>query len=119
SPSRPVPVSMKLKPDAPALTVLLAALVGISPLSTDMYLPSLPSIATDFDTGAAQVQMTLTAYLVGFSLGQILYGPIADRIGRRPVLLAGLAAFVLASALCALAPTIEVLIAARFIQSVA
>jgi DHA1 family bicyclomycin/chloramphenicol resistance-like MFS transporter len=106
-----------LKPDTLALTVVLALLTALGPLSTDMYLPSLPAIAADFGATTGQAQLTLSAFLLGFAAGQFFYGPVSDRVGRKPVLLFGLGLFTLASLVCALAPTIEVLVGARFVQA--
>jgi DHA1 family bicyclomycin/chloramphenicol resistance-like MFS transporter len=106
-----------LKPDTLALTVVLAMLTALGPLSTDMYLPSLPAIAAGLGASTGQAQMTLSAFLLGFAAGQFFYGPISDRVGRRPVLLFGLGLFTLASLICALSPNIETLIAARFLQA--
>jgi DHA1 family bicyclomycin/chloramphenicol resistance-like MFS transporter len=108
---------MRLKPDTFALTTVLALLTALGPLSTDMYLPALPAIAAELDAGTAGAQMTLSAFLLGFAVGQFVYGPVSDKLGRRPVLLAGLGLFLLASLVCALAPTIEALIGARFVQA--
>ncbi|MCC2113636.1 MAG: multidrug effflux MFS transporter [Hyphomicrobiales bacterium] len=107
-----------LKPDTLALTVLLGVLTALGPLSTDMYLPSLPAIAEVFGSDTARVQLTLSLFLTGFAVGQIVYGPISDRHGRKPVLIASLALYAVASLACAFAPTIEALIAARFVQAV-
>ena len=101
-----------------ALTALLAALTGIGPLSTDMYLPSLPDISNRLDATTAQTQLTISAYLVGFALGQLLYGPASDRFGRKPVLTAGLLIYCAASFLCAFASSIEMLMLARALQAV-
>ena len=106
-----------LKPDTLALTVVLALLTALGPLSTDMYLPSLPAIATGLGASTGQAQMTLSAFLLGFAVGQFFYGPVSDRVGRRPVLLFGLGLFTLASLICALSPNIETLIGARFLQA--
>ncbi|MCB8819351.1 multidrug effflux MFS transporter [Microvirga rosea] len=106
-----------LKPDTLALTVLLALLTSLGPLSTDMYLPALPSIASEFGASTGQAQLTLSAFLLGFAVGQFFYGPISDRVGRKPMLLFGLGLFTLASLVCAIAPSIETLIAARFVQA--
>jgi DHA1 family bicyclomycin/chloramphenicol resistance-like MFS transporter len=106
-----------LKPDTLALTIVLALLTALGPLSTDMYLPSLPAIATGLQASAGQTQLTLSAFLFGFAAGQFFYGPISDRVGRKPVLLFGLGLFTFSSLICALAPNIEVLIAARFLQA--
>jgi len=83
-----------------------------------MYLASLPDIGRTLSVPDAQVQLTLSFYLIGFAIGQVLYGPVSDRQGRRPILLAALGVFVVASAACAAAPSIEVLIAARFVQAI-
>ncbi len=106
-----------LKPDTLALTVVLALLTALGPLSTDMYLPSLPAIAAGLNATTGQAQLTLSAFLFGFAAGQFFYGPISDRVGRKPVLLFGIGLFTIASLICALAPNIEVLIAARFLQA--
>lgn len=108
---------MHLKPDTLGMTAILAMLTALGPLSTDMYLPSLPAIARALGTDAARAQLTLSAYLVGYAAGQIVYGPISDKVGRKPTVLAGLALYCLASAVCALAPSIEVLIGARVLQA--
>jgi len=106
-----------LKPTSLACTLSIALLVALGPLATDMYLPSLPGLVDELSTSAGQVQLTLSLFLAGFALAQIIYGPLSDRFGRKPVLLAGLALFVLASIACALAESIEMLILARFVQA--
>lgn len=106
-----------LRPGTFALTALLAALSAIGPLTTDMYLPSLPDIAAQLHASTSQAQLTVSAYLFGFAVGQILYGPVADRHGRKPVLLGAMALYCLASLLCALSTSIEMLIAARALQA--
>jgi DHA1 family bicyclomycin/chloramphenicol resistance-like MFS transporter len=107
-----------LSRNSPALTVLLAALTAVAPLSTDMYLPSLPSMTAAFHTDVARVQLTLSVYLVGFALAHLFYGPLADRFGRRPALLFGCALYVVASFACVFAWNIEALIVARFVQAI-
>ena len=107
----------KLRPDTLAMTATLAMLTALGPLSTDFYLPSVPDIARVFDAGTAGAQATLSAFLFGFAAGQIVYGPLSDRMGRKPVLLAGLAIFIAATLLCAFAPSIEALIGGRFAQA--
>jgi DHA1 family bicyclomycin/chloramphenicol resistance-like MFS transporter len=107
-----------LKPGSFALTVLLALLTGLGPLSVDMYLASLPSIGRILGAPASQVQLTISFYLVGFACAQVVYGPLSDRHGRRPVLLAALGHYLVATLACALAFSIETLIAARFLQAV-
>ncbi len=108
---------MKLRPDTLAMTAVLAMLTALGPLSTDFYLPSLPDIVRVMATDVAGAQATLSAFLFGFAGGQILWGPLSDRLGRRPVLLTGLALFTLATLACALAPSIEALTAARAVQA--
>lgn len=97
--------------------LILGALSTISPFSIDMYLPGFPAIAKDLHTSISQVQLSLTAYLVGISVGQLLYGPLLDRFGRKVPLYAGLALYLLASIGCALTPSIDTLIAMRLLQA--
>jgi DHA1 family bicyclomycin/chloramphenicol resistance-like MFS transporter len=106
-----------LRADTIALTALLALLTAFGPISTDMYVPSMPEVGRFFTADAPQVQLTLSGYLGGFAIGQIVYGPMADRFGRKPVLLVALALFCMASLVCAVAPNIETLIAARALQA--
>jgi DHA1 family bicyclomycin/chloramphenicol resistance-like MFS transporter len=96
-----------LRPGSFALTSLLALLTGIGPLSVDMYLPSWPEMARLLNATPAQVQLTISVYLVGFGLGQVIYGPLSDRHGRKPVLMGAIALFVLASVICTVAPSIR------------
>lgn len=91
--------------------------MAIGPLAIDMYLPALPALQAEFGTSESRVQHTLSAYLLGLAFGQLLFGPIADRYGRKPPLLGGLAAFTLASAGCAVAGTIEHFVLLRFAQA--
>ncbi|MGX7681800.1 multidrug effflux MFS transporter [Jatrophihabitans sp. DSM 45814] len=112
---------MTVSPDQsgriPARMILIVgALTAFGPLCIDMYLPALPRIGQDLDASASAVQLSLTATLIGLALGQVLIGPLSDRLGRRRPLFFGLAAFILASAACALAPGIASLIALRFVQ---
>src|SRR5918995_5497590 len=104
---------MPLRPDTLGMTVMLALLAALGPLSTDMYLPSLPTIARELGASTAQTQGTLSVFLLGFAAGQFVYGPVSDKVGRKPVMLAGLTLFVAASLACTLAPSVEVLTAAR------
>jgi DHA1 family bicyclomycin/chloramphenicol resistance-like MFS transporter len=99
------------------LTFILGALTAFAPMSIDMYLPSLPALAREFGATAASAQLTLSAFFLGLALGQALYGPLADRFGRKPPLYVGLSLYVVASAGCALATSIEALVALRFIQA--
>lgn len=108
---------MKLRPDTLAMTAVLAMLTALGPLSTDFYLPSLPEIVRVMDTDVAGAQATLSLFLFGFAGGQIIWGPLSDRLGRRPVLLGGMGLFLIATIACALSPSIESLTAARFMQA--
>lgn len=100
------------------LPMLLTMLVAIGPVSTDLYLPSLPGIARDLAAAPALVQLTLGVFIGTLAVMQLVYGPIADRFGRRPVLLGATSLYVAASVLCALAPSIALLLVARVIQAV-
>ncbi|MDZ7853884.1 MAG: multidrug effflux MFS transporter [Halomonas sp.] len=106
-----------LKLTSPATVVVLAALTALGPLATDMYLPAMPAMAEALDTGPDQVQLTLSLYMAGFALAQLFCGPVSDRFGRKPVMIAGFGVFLLASLLCALAPSVEWLLAGRFLQA--
>jgi DHA1 family bicyclomycin/chloramphenicol resistance-like MFS transporter len=106
-----------LRPETFALTALLAALSAIGPLTTDMYLPSLPDIVRLLDGTTAEGQLTISAYLIGFAAGQVIYGPLSDRHGRKPVLLGAVVLYCFASLICALSTSIEMLIAARALQA--
>jgi len=101
------------------LLVLLGSLQAFAPLSIDMYLPAMPVMEKVFHTSAAAVQLTMVTFLVGFALGQSLYGPITDRFGRKPPLYASLLLFVVSSAACAVSPTIRVMSAFRLLQAIA
>ena len=107
-----------LKPGTFALTMLLAMLTALGPLSTDMFLPSLPDIAHVLMAPTARVQLTVSSYLIGFAAGQIIYGPLSDRYGRRPVLLAALALYLTSTLGCAAAQSVDPLIGARFLQGI-
>ncbi|NUR86796.1 MAG: multidrug effflux MFS transporter, partial [Nonomuraea sp.] len=100
------------------LLLVLGALSAIGPLSIDMYLPALPAITGEMLSAPAQVQLTLTACLIGVSVGQVIAGPVSDVRGRRLPLLVGVAGYALASLLCAFAPTVPVLIVTRLLQGV-
>ncbi len=101
------------------MTVLLAMLSMLGPLSIDMYLPSLPDIAQVLHAPIGRVQLTVSSYLIGFAVGQVIYGPLSDRRGRRPVLLAALALYVASTLVCVVARSVWPLIAARLLQGVA
>src|SRR3954468_11819402 len=101
------------------LVLLLGALSAFGPLSMDMYLPGLPSMARDLSAPAWAAQLTITTSMLGLASGQLVAGPISDALGRRRPLLAGVAAYAAASLLCAVAPTIWLLLAFRLVQGVA
>jgi DHA1 family bicyclomycin/chloramphenicol resistance-like MFS transporter len=100
------------------LALVLGALSAFGSLSIDMYLPSFRAISLDLSASEAQVQLTLAVFFGGLGLGQTLYGPISDRYGRMRPLCFGLSLYVIASAACALAGTVEHLVAWRFVQSI-
>ncbi|WP_376796331.1 Bcr/CflA family multidrug efflux MFS transporter [Thermogemmatispora sp.] len=101
------------------LVVILGGLAAFGPLSIDMYLPALPSLSSDLGASASEAQLTLSACLIGLALGQILAGPLSDTLGRRRPLLVGLGAYIVASLLCAVAPSISILIGLRLVQGIA
>ncbi|MQS06657.1 multidrug effflux MFS transporter [Streptomyces alkaliphilus] len=101
------------------ITLILGGLTALPPLSMDLYLPALPEIGGVMDTGAANVQLTLTACLLGLGLGQLITGPMSDQLGRRKPLIAGMICYIAASAACAFATSIEMLIVFRTIQGLA
>jgi DHA1 family bicyclomycin/chloramphenicol resistance-like MFS transporter len=99
------------------LVVLLGSLTAMGPLAIDMYLPSLPSIGSDLHASASQTQGTVATFLAGMAIGQVFYGPASDRLGRRAPVLLGVAIFTVASVVCALAASPEILLAGRFVQA--
>ncbi|MFJ3073864.1 MULTISPECIES: multidrug effflux MFS transporter [Pseudomonas] len=99
------------------MVLILGALSAFGPLAIDFYLPAFPAMAQAFATDEKHVQATLAAYFLGLSLGQLAYGPVADRFGRRKPLLFGVGLFTLASLACAYAPNLDTLILARFVQA--
>ncbi|WKN14367.1 Bcr/CflA family efflux MFS transporter [Streptomyces sp. JUS-F4] len=101
------------------VTLVLGGLTALPPLSMDMYLPALPAVTDSLSAPAATIQLTLTACLAGMALGQLVVGPMSDRWGRRKPLLLGMVVYVLATAICALAPTAELLIGFRLLQGLA
>ncbi len=102
-----------------AVIALLATLTAFGPMSLDLYLPAFPDIARDFDVDTHAVQLTFSSALLGLGLGQVLWGPVGDRWGRRMPLLAGITVYSLASLLLAVAPSLEVMVGLRFLQAVA
>ncbi len=99
------------------LALILGALTAIGPLAIDMYLPALPTIAREFRVDASLVQSSLAAYFIGIAIGQAFYGPLSDRLGRKPILYLGLALFMGSSIGCALAQSVDALIGFRFLQA--
>ncbi|HDR2388682.1 Bcr/CflA family multidrug efflux MFS transporter [Enterobacter roggenkampii] len=101
------------------IVFILGLLAMLMPLSIDMYLPALPVISAQFGVPAGSAQMTLSTYILGFALGQLFYGPMADSLGRKPVILGGTLVFAAAAVACALAQTIDHLIIMRFFHGLA
>ena len=106
-----------LRPDTLALTALLALLTAVGPMSVDLYLPSLPELGRVFGASVPQVQLTLSGDPLCFAIGQIVFGPISDHVGRKPVLLAALSLYVAVCLSCLFATSIEMLIALRCLQA--
>jgi DHA1 family bicyclomycin/chloramphenicol resistance-like MFS transporter len=102
-----------------ALIIALGALSGFGPLCLDMYLPALPDLPADLSSTAAAAQLTLSSCIIGLAVGQLITGPLSDRLGRRGPLLIGVAIFVLTSALCAITTSMTLLIVIRFVQGAA
>ncbi|MCB1705673.1 MAG: multidrug effflux MFS transporter [Halioglobus sp.] len=108
----------QLHPDSRWLLALLAALVALGPLSVDVYLPAMPAMMAALDTDIHHMHLTLSTYLTGFALFHLACGPLADRFGRKPILIGGTVLFVLACLGCSLATTVQELMLFRFIQGV-
>lgn len=107
---------MRLHPNSFGMTVVLAFMSAMGPISTDFYAPALPQLAQDLQTVPGKVQWTMSAYLIGFAIGQIFYGPLSDKFGRKPALMTGFTLYLCASLSASMAPSIESLTAARLIQ---
>ena len=101
------------------VVLFLALLLGLQPVTTDLYLPALPGLTQELGASMSQAQLTLTALLLAFGVSQLIWGPLSDRFGRRPILLLGMAAYVVASIGSALSPTIEALVVWRTLQGAA
>ncbi|MBL8706028.1 MAG: Bcr/CflA family multidrug efflux MFS transporter [Rhodospirillales bacterium] len=99
------------------LALIFGALTAFTPLSVDMYLPGLPALAREFNAAPGTVQLTLSSFFIGIALGQLFYGPICDRYGRKKPLYFGVVLFILASFACAMVNSVEALIAMRFLQA--
>ncbi|ADG78279.1 Drug resistance transporter, Bcr/CflA subfamily OS=Tsukamurella paurometabola (strain ATCC 8368 /DSM / CCUG 35730 / CIP 100753 / JCM 10117 / KCTC 9821/ NBRC 16120 / NCIMB 702349 / NCTC 13040) OX=521096 GN=Tpau_1659 PE=3 SV=1 [Tsukamurella paurometabola] len=109
---RPAPPKLRI-------ALILGSLSSFGPITTDLYLPGLPSAAEDLGASQPAMQATLTACLVGLAIGQIVVGPLSDSIGRRRPMIAGMALFIVSSLLCAVAPSVYLLDAARLLQGLA
>ena len=101
------------------LLILLGALTAFGPLVTDMYLPSLPTMTGYFDTNSSMVQLGLTSSMIGLAIGQIFFGPLSDKYGRRPLLLISMLLFIVSTVFCIFSPNIESFIAFRLLQGIA
>lgn len=99
------------------LLLILGALTAFGPLAIDLYLPAFPALAETFGTDVEHVQLSLASYFIGLALGQLIYGPLVDRFGRRRPLLLGVGLFCLGSLACSLATSLEALVIARFVQA--
>src|SRR3954471_842807 len=108
-------VSRKDGPAAPSLA-LLAAVTALAFCALHMVVPALPLLVRLFDDSPSRVQLVLSLYLAGIAAGQLVYGPLSDRFGRRPVLIAGLAMFLFGTVLCGAAPSLDLLILGRVLE---
>ncbi len=116
APTAPVPL---IRMPQKLIVLFLALLLGLQPVTTDLYLPALPALTQGFGAGMGQAQLTLSALLLAFGLSQLVWGPLSDRYGRRPILLWGMSGYTLASVACAFAPDMVWLIAGRTVQGIA
>ena len=107
------PAAKKYKTGRTGIIFILGMLMTISPFAIDMYLPAFSKIAEDFNTTTARVSLSITSYFFGFAFGQLIYGPLLDRFGRKKPLYVGLAVYLVASVGCALARSVEALIGWR------
>lgn len=106
---------MRIRPNSLGFTLLLGSLAALPPLAINMGLPALAALGTSFDASSAATGLTLSLFMAGFAIAQLVFGPFSDRYGRRPILLIGCGIFALANVMCAIAPSINALIAWRFI----
>src|ERR1700686_3154259 len=100
------------------ITLLLGSLCVVTPFAIDMYLPAFSKIAAAYQTTSSEISLTLSSYFVGFALGQVFYGPLLDRFGRKRPLYAGLLIYILASIGCAFAPSLKTFVTLRFLEAV-
>ena len=108
---------MPLRPGSLSFTLVLGVLIALMPFTNDIYMPAMPVLVASLNTDVPGVQFTLAAFIAGIAIGQIVYGPLSDRYGRRPMLIAGLAVFAASSAACAFSHTVDALAALRFLQA--
>ncbi|MDT7579007.1 MAG: transporter, family, multidrug resistance protein, partial [Pseudonocardiales bacterium] len=113
------PATIRTRPVGRPLAAVLGLLTIFGPISMDLYLPVLPALTTELGSTTSVAQLTITACLLGLAIGQVVAGPLSDRLGRRRPLLIGVVAYVVTSALCAISPTVETLVLARFVQGLA
>src|SRR6201992_139042 len=99
------------------ILVLLGALCVVTPFAVDMYLPAFSRIAAEYKTTTSEISLSLSTYFVGFALGQMIYGPLLDRFGRKRPLYVGLALYILCSLACAVAPSLRAFVALRFFEA--
>jgi Bcr/CflA subfamily drug resistance transporter len=118
-PVSPAPAVTAPPPRAGVLIALLGALTAVAPLAIDMYVPGFPEMGSTLHASDSAVQLSMTSFLAGLVIGQLLIGPLSDSFGRRRLLIPGTALFAVLSLVCAFAPTIEMLVAARFLEGVA
>ncbi|MER6133722.1 multidrug effflux MFS transporter [Streptomyces sp. NPDC001815] len=119
APGTPGTPTRDLRPHRLSLVLVLGSLTALGPLTIDLYLPALPQVGADLHVSQAVTQLTLTAFMVGIALGQLVVGPLSDTLGRRRPLLIGLTVYVAAGLVCALAPNSSLLIGMRLVQGLA
>ena len=107
---------MTASPGMARIAIVIGLLGMVGPFAIDMYLPALPLVTAELGASPQAVQFTLSAFFAAFGLSQLVYGPLSDRMGRKPPLYIGVGIFLVGTLACALAPTIGALIAARFVQ---